>query len=94
MKGEQAMKTFIILAVVLFASVAMAGEYTIKTNIPDFTPGDGFMDAGSPLNPYVVTDSYGREVGKIQSRSLDLDPYDNFMDPGSTSNPWILKTDD
>ena len=50
------MKVILIFtAAILFSfSFALADEYIISPSVPDLTPGDGFMEAGSYENPYVI----------------------------------------
>ena len=59
------MKTFLItVLVILFPfSFALGDEYIISPMVPDLTPGDGFMEAGSYENPYTVTSESGDEIG-------------------------------
>ena len=88
------MKAFLISIFIFSASFVWAGEYTISPMVPDLMPGDGFMEAGSSSNPYVMTTDDGTEIGTIESEVPDLAPGDGFMEQGSFSNPWILTTPD
>ena len=83
-----------ILAILFSFSLTLAEEYIIRPTVPDFTPGDGFLDAGSQFNPYVIETQSGEEIGTIQSEVPDFTPGDGFMDSGSFENPWILTTPD
>ena len=74
-------------------SIACAEEYQIRTRHFDFQANDGFMDAGSYLNPYIIEDQSGREIGQIRSQFPDFDPNDGFMDAGSYLNPYIVEVD-
>ena len=84
--------TIVILSV--FALPVLADEYTIESALPDFQPGDGYMEAGSPLNPYIIRNEYGEEVGVIKTRLPDFTPGDGFMDPGGPLNPYVIETPD
>lgn len=78
------------LALTLFlAGTALAGDLTIQSRLPA-----GAIPAGTPINPYVVRDSAGRQVGTIRSRLPDVNPHDGILDPGTSLNPWVLHTDD
>ena len=83
----------IFCCIILFALPCLADEYTLSPSVPDFQRGDGFMELGSPSNPYIITDQYGREVGEIRSESIDLTPGDGFMEQGSTLNPYVIELD-
>ena len=78
---------------ILFSFSALANEYTIESEINDFQPGDGYMEAGSPLNPYIIRNEYGEEVGTISSEINDFSPGDGYMEPGSPLNPYVIETD-
>lgn len=58
----------------------------------DITPNDGFNDAGSYSNPYVIQRS-GRTIGIIRPQFHDITPNDGFGDAGSYSNPYVLEMD-
>ena len=46
---------FVVLAVVLFTGIALAGEqWEIRPKYPDVNPNDGIMDPGSYFNPYII----------------------------------------
>ena len=46
---------FIVLAVVLFTGIVLAGErWEIRPKYFDIDPNDGFMDPGNYLNPYII----------------------------------------
>ena len=46
---------FIVLAVVLFTGIALAGErWEIRPKYFDIDPNDGFMDPGNYFNPYII----------------------------------------
>lgn len=79
------------LFVLCLAGTAAAGDLTIQSRFPG---GFELMQPGSALNPYVVRDGYGRQVGTIHSRMPDLDPHDGLTDPGTSLNPWVLHTDE
>ena len=83
---------FFIVAI-LFSFPALADEYTIESQFPDFQPGDGYFEAGSPLNPFVIKNEYGEEVGTIKTRLPDFTPGDGFMEPGSQLNPFVIETE-
>lgn len=55
----------LFLAFVLFAPSVFAEEYRLEPLFHDPNPCDGVNDPGSRVNPYVLRDSYGREVGRI-----------------------------
>lgn len=80
-----------VLLAVCFAYCARAEEYFIKARIIDFTPNDGFMDAGSSVNPYVIQNSMGNTYGTIHSRSTDFNPGDGFFESGSNANPYVFE---
>ena len=84
---------FSLLAILFSFSFALADEYTIETVLPDLTQGDGYMEAGSPLNPYVIRNEYGEEVGTIRTQLPDFNPGDGYMEPGSPLNPYVIETD-
>ena len=84
----------IILSILFFALPCLAGEITIQSQFPDPQPGDGIMDAGSPLNPYILRDDSGQEIGRMRSRFSDTDTSDGIFDPGSILNPWVIETQD
>ena len=84
--------TIVILSV--FALPVLADEYTIESALPDFQPGDGYMEAGSPLNPYIIRNEYGEEVGTISTHIPDFNPGDGYMEPGSPLNPFVIETGD
>jgi len=91
------MKTtiLIIITVLLFAAPVFGGEYIIRSQMIDIQPGDGIMEAGSPINPYLIIDSdTDREVGTVSTDMIDLNPGDGFMEPGSTLNPYRIRTND
>jgi len=89
------MKAILIFtAAILFSfSFTLADEYIISPSVPDLTPGDGFMEAGSYENPYVIQTESGEEIGTISPQVPDLTPGDGFMEPGSYSNPYVIETD-
>jgi len=63
------MKAILVVMMFLVSSVAIASErYEIQPRYTDFTPGDGFMDAGSRTNPYEVKSHAGGTIGTIQPR--------------------------
>lgn len=82
---------YLLILVILFgiAGNCYAGDDEVKSRYVDITPNDGFMDAGTVFNPYVVEDSSGREVAEVSSRMLDLTPKDGFMDAGTVFNPYV-----
>ena len=85
----------IVLVAILFSfTCALADEYTIESALPDFQPGDGYMEAGSPLNPYIIRNEYGEEVGTISTHIPDFNPGDGYMEPGSPLNPFVIETGD
>ena len=82
----------IILIILVFSFVAcnsFARELEIQPEYNDLNPGDGFMDAGSKSNPYVIS-SGGRDIGTISPKYMDLNDGDGFMDAGSRANPYII----
>lgn len=85
------MRFLIVVLVMLCPVMAFCASYEISSRCSDLNPGDGFMEEGSPSNPYVVRDSYGREVRTISTRTSDLNPGDGFMESGSRSNPYIFE---
>lgn len=82
-------KLLVIVLVLMFCGVCFASEKEIRPRYNDFTPNDGFMDAGTRQNPYVIEDDTGRELGEIKSRYHDFQPDDGFMDKGTWQNPYI-----
>ena len=84
-----------VLGFVAFMHVVSAGEWEIRPRMPDLTPNDGFFDAGSTFNPYVVTPpGGGLPSGEIHARYPDFTPHDGFFDSGSYSNPFVYRTND
>ena len=54
---EEEMKRaiFVVLTVVLFIGIALAGErWETKPKYFDIDPNDGFMDPGNYFNPYII----------------------------------------
>ena len=49
-------KLLVIVLVLMFCGVCFAGEKEIRPRYHDFTPNDGFMDAGTWQNPDVYED--------------------------------------
>lgn len=87
------MKKLVLITVFLgLCSISYAGEQEITPRYFDLTPNDGFLDAGTPSNPYIIKDQYGREKGTIKPRYFDLIPGDGLMDAGTPANPYIIKT--
>ena len=86
-------KILTILAIICMCSVSfvLADELVIKTKNFDVVPGDGIMDAGTPQNPYVIQNPYGKTIGKIQTKNFDVQPGDGLMDAGTPQNPYIIK---
>jgi len=78
--------------ILLLACPVMAWDdegYEIRTRRKDITPGDGFYEAGSPSNPYIMEKD--GETYEIRTKRKDITPGDGFYEPGSPSNPWIIK---
>lgn len=90
----RAMSYLAIITILLIASSAYAEKYTIQSEINDLEPGDGFMEAGTPSNPYVVKDSGGSQVETISTQMQDLVPGDGLFEAGSSMNPYVVETDD
>jgi len=92
---EEEMKRaiFIVLAVVLFTGIVLAGErWEIRPKYFDIDPNDGFMDPGSYFNPYIIIPDNPYEPQKeIRPKYFDIDPNDGFMDPGNYLNPYIIE---
>ena len=84
------MKWLIVLVVLSVSSVAYAERSTIEPRYYDLTPNDGFMDAGTAVNPYEIKDSYGNTRATIEPRYYDMTPDDGFMDAGTTVNPYVI----
>ena len=78
---------FLVIPVILFA------QDTVEPLYPDFNPGDGFFEPGSPENPYIIKGPSGRRKGKMVPRFPDIVPGDGFFDPGSPENPWTIEWD-
>lgn len=64
---------------------------TIESGYIDLTPNDGFMDAGSYTNPYVIKNQSGETIAKIKPKYIDLEPNDGFMDAGTPLNPYVIE---
>lgn len=80
-----------ILTIVLFTFPVYADdEWEIKPKYPDLTPGDGFMERGSWINPYILKSDEGEEY-EIKARFPDSDPNDGSLDPGSFLNPYRIR---
>ena len=78
------------ITIMLLASPAVA-QYTIQPRMHDFQPNDGFNDAGTWSNPYVVQDNRGREVGTMQQQIHDFQPGDGFNDAGTFTNSYVVE---
>ena len=87
------MKTVLFVLLVMFLApvLVFAEETTVEPRIPDIVPGDGFMDAGTWQNPWVIKGPDGQEKGVMVPRIPDLVPGDGFMDAGTPQNPWVIK---
>ena len=89
------MKTILILIAILISAPAVAGEIIVQPMVPDLNPGDGFMEAGSYANPYLLIDSdTGREIGTMQADMPDFNPGDGLMEKGSFVNPYRIRLND
>ena len=89
------MKTIIIaIAILLMCSLAVADEYTVSTELIGFDSGDGYFAPGSPLNPLIIRDSSGREIGSMETDFIGMDSNDGLMAPGSILNPYRIKLND
>ena len=89
------MKTLIIIVALLFVAPAIAGDIIVRPMVPDFTPGDGFMEQGSIFNPYILTDpDTGREIGTMQADIPDFNPGNGLMEKGSYVNPYRIRLND
>lgn len=84
-------RTALIVAALLTATPALAGDLTVRSRL---IPGPGLLQPGTMLNPYVIQDGSGRQVGTIRPRMMDLTPHDGFLDAGTPTNPWVLHTDE
>jgi len=84
---------FVVLAVVLFTGIALAGEqWEIRPKYPDVNPNDGIMDPGSYFNPYIIIpDNPYEPREEIRPKYPDVNPNDGIMDPGSYFNPYIIE---
>ena len=83
---------WLVVLGVCLASSASAEEYEVGPQYPDLIPGDGFFEAGSPVNPYVARQE-GVVWGTLAPRTPDLIPGDGFFEAGSSVNPYILTTE-
>jgi hypothetical protein len=91
-------KTVLSSAIIFFITLfligiesASADEYKVKSRYHDFQPNDGFMDAGTQQNPYVIEDQYGQEKSTVRPRHHDFQPNDGFMDSGTRQNPYVIE---
>ena len=77
---------FLFLFLVLLSVPALAWDdrYEVKPKFYDSRAGDGIMDAGSSLNPWVVRDDKGKEVYQIKPRYWTADP----KKAGGSQNPY------
>jgi len=94
MKKKQKLSCITAAAVLLLpCAVTAGGDDLVLESGVDFNPGDGFMEQGSPSNPYVVRDrGTGRDTGlRIKSQMEDFNPGDGFMDKGTAGNPYIIE---
>lgn len=82
----------LIFVVLMFCmvSMAIAGEWAIEPRYQDLTPGDGFCEAGSPSNPFVIRNSSNHEIAEVKPRYQDLQPGDGFCEEGTSNNPYII----
>ena len=87
------MKTLsiVLLLSLILTQPVFAERYEIKSRTPDFYPNDGFLEAGSYANPYIIIDESGQQVGTIRTRTPDFAPNDGFLEAGSYSNPYIFE---
>jgi hypothetical protein len=68
-----------------------SNDVTVQPRYIDMNPGDGIMDVGTPMNPYVMKDNSGKVVGQVRSKYVDAYPGDGMMDAGSFNNPYVIK---
>ena len=83
-----------VTAFVAFMHLTAAEDYEVRPTYPDLYPNDGFFDAGTMYNPYVVAPQGGQPFGMIRARYPDLHPNDGVFDAGTYSNPYTLQTND
>lgn len=79
----------LVLAVPVYGGDLFGDDLTVRGRITDIDPDDGIMDAGSPLNPYVV--DVGDERYEVRSRVTDIHPGDGILEAGSPLNPWVIE---
>lgn len=83
------MKTFIIaLLLIAFVTYCYGDQVDIRPRYQDTNPNDGYMDAGSRFNPFVIVDNYGNEIGSINAR------YPEHDNRGTQYNPYEVEWDD
>lgn len=94
------MKSLALFSVLALTSPTFAGDLdilspfdsppaTIQPRTPDIIPHDGFFDAGSTLNPYIMEQGTSRY--EIKPRFPDIVPGDGFFDSGTAINPWTIE---
>jgi hypothetical protein len=77
------MKKIILIAVLsMLPSMAMAGDYEIRTRLPA-----DVAEPGGIVNPYVMTDDRGNEVTLRPRYAISPDSSDRNFDPGGMFNP-------
>ena len=87
-----------ILAAVFSLGIATGvaaydGEYELRSEYPDFFPGDGLFEEGSSSNPYGIYE-HGDRLGTIEPRTHDFFPGDGLFEEGSHSNPYVFRLDE
>jgi len=86
---------FCLILIIPANSVAQtfgqAKEFTVETSFPDLTPNDGIFDAGTFINPYVIKNKSGHEIGTMEADFPDPMPNDGVLDAGSFTNPYRIK---
>ena len=84
----------ITAALLMFAAPAIADEYTVSSDLIGFDSGDGYFAPGSPLNPLIIRDNSGREIGRMESDLIGFDSDDGFFAPGGPLNPYRVILND
>ena len=77
----------VVLLLVSFAVYCFGDQLDIKPRYQDANPNDGYMDAGTRYNPYVIVDQYGNEVGSVEARYPEQD------NKGTQYNPYEIDFD-
>ena len=84
----------LISVLLLLVAPAVADEFTVSSDLIGFDSGDGMMAPGTILNPLIIRDSSGREIGSMETDLIGLDGNDGLMAPGTVLNPYRIKWND